>query len=531
MALTVFLIWISFSRVSETHALTLVLLLLNAIYSGVVYFLAKRRGQIGFMKRASWIDFIWYSAFVSVNYINYPIFVVGFLFVILTAAFHGGLKSGRLVTAASVAMIFGISVVHFLLGTELALGTSLRLTVYLMVLGYIISYWGGLGFKLERRLAFLERITQLANPRFGADQTIDLILQQLRSFYDADSCLLVMADAKAGKTSVRRMKPGSQGHASVEVVEGDVANRLLSGQSEFACIWTSKAKRWWGRRDSRRLYHLNGQEASRGQLSVSEDLINTIDADSLIIVPVLCYGDQHHGRLFIVNPKHGTAGADVLFLIQVIDHVMRGLENIRLVDRLATEAAEMERQKIARDIHDSIVQPYIGISIGLSAIRRKVQQGLDPARDINRLIHMTETEITDLRTYMNGLKGSRTLEINFVQAVRRLASKFADASGIRIEVVTDKDVLINDRLAAEAFQIIAEGLSNVRKHTQATRASVSIKCHGDEFAILIRNNMADGHAQNSFTPRSIAERTAALGGRVSILRNNGTTTLNVTIPL
>ena len=266
-------------------------------------------------------------------------------------------------------------------------------------------------------------------------------------------------------------------------------------------------------------------------MCLSEELIATLEAECFVSVPISCYA-KALGRLYILNPAGRVSGREIAFLNQVLENVMRVLENIRLVDRLLTGAASQEREKIARDIHDSIVQPYIGIHIGLSALRGKIENGVDATKDIGRLIKITETEIGDLRTYMKGLKGSKALEANFVQAVRRLASKFADASGITVDVTTDENLLINDRLAAEAFQIIAEGLSNIRRHTQATRAAIHVKCVDDEFIILINNQEDKSEPAAPFLPQSISERTAALGGRILVQPSkSGTTELSITIPL
>jgi hypothetical protein len=53
--------------------------------------------------------------------------------------------------------------------------------------------------------------------------------------------------------------------------------------------------------------------------------------------------------------------ADVEFLLLVFDHTTPMLQNITLVDQLASDAADAERQRIALDFHDRVTQPYIGL--------------------------------------------------------------------------------------------------------------------------------------------------------------------------
>lgn len=394
----------------------------------------------------------------------------------------------------------------------------------------MLFYFGRRVHNLERRLSFLQHITNVANPRFGVDQTVSLILQQLKRFYEADSCLLVVTDVNTGKDFLYRVKHEKDNRRPINI-EKALASLFLSIPEDYACIWRKGWKTWKTDKQVVSSYNLAGHEVACNELILSEQLVTTLEATSFISIPVFCHAKKR-GRLYILNCQKHLSGPDVAFVHQVTEHVMRVMENMRLVDRLATEAAEVERQKIARDIHDSIVQPYIGIQIGLSAVKNKLDNGINPAKAVARLIQISETEIEDLRRYMKGLNGSRALESNFVQAVKRLASKFAEASGITVDVATGKNLLINDRLAAEAFQIIAEGLSNIRKHTHATKAYVYIKCVEGEFSIVIRNNKDKSETPAPFLPRSISERTAALGGRILVQQGNtGTTALNITIPL
>lgn len=446
------------------------------------------------------------------------------------AAINSGSKDLRVIFAV-VFVLAVITSLHKLTGTGIDLTDTLQIALLPLLFFLMWSYWGDRVQNLERHLSFLQHVTNIANPRFGVDQTVDLILQQLKSFYEADSCLLVLTDANKGQDSLYRVKQHEGGNAGPINIEQALADVFLSLPQDYACIWKSGGKVWKTGKPVVRFYNLAGHQVSSDELMPSEQLVTTLEARNFISIPVVCYAKKI-GRLYILDCRNRLSGRDVSFVHQVTEHVMRVMENMRLVDRLATEAAEVERQKIVLDIHDSIVQPYIGIQIGLGAVKKKLDNGINPTKDIARLIEMTETEIADLRRYMKGLKGSRALESNFIQAVKRLATKFAEASGITVDVSTDKNVLINDRLAAEAFQIIAEGLSNIRRHTHATKAYIHISCVAGEFSIIIKNNKDRSEIPTPFLPRSISERTAALGGRILVQQGNtGTTALNITIPL
>jgi signal transduction histidine kinase len=529
LSIAIMIAWLALAGGAATgwHRVALAVLILNTSYSVILSAFSKRQIRKFGLSYSHWIHLGLYSSLIALDYPNYRLFVLGMVFAMLVAAFNCNLASALRVAASSVGVVAVITLAQKMSGASLNLTNTIFLTLYSLIFGLVVAYWGDRGKKLERRLLFLKQIPQIANPRFGVDQTVEMILQRLQAFYEAESCLLVMTDASSGKDSLHRVNQHVPLAALGKTIDKGLARVFLSLPHDSGCIWRNDEKG----DGTATIYDAAGQVIASDGRCLNGELIATMEADCFISVPIVNYA-KALGRLYILNPAVRVSGQEIAFLNQVLENVMRVLENIRLVDSLATEAAHQERQKIASDIHDSIVQPYIGIQIGLSALKRKIENGVDATMDIGRLIKITEAEIGDLRTYVRGLKGSRALEANFVQAVRRLALKFADASGIAVEVTTDKDLLINDRLAAEAFQIIAEGLSNIRRHTQATRASIHVKCVADEFIILINNDEDKSEAATPFLPQSISERTAALGGRILVQPGkSGMTALSITIPL
>ena len=94
------------------------------------------------------------------------------------------------------------------------------------------------------------------------------------------------------------------------------------------------------------------------------------------------------------------------------------------------------------------------------------------------------------------------------------------------------DSAINDRMAAEVFQIVTEGISNICKHTRARTAGVFVSQDDGQLAIDIFNPAADaqGHTVAPFRPRSISERAAALGGTLEVESDAKQTLLRIRIP-
>jgi signal transduction histidine kinase len=519
--------------------LTYVFLVGNTVYSTVLYVLAARKTP--WLKSAEawehWIDVAWYTILVGTCLGGNRIFFFGFLFAILVASFRRGFAAGLSVVFVST---LSITIVGFASETGSPYFSTYGFDVwvfilrpiYLMMLGYLMAYWGEQELTLKRGLSLLNSIT-LSNPRFGVDRTINSTIQQLRRFYAADAGFLIALDPRSNQHILYRVDSADCNDAvQPEAVSAELANKLLGLPDEAAVCYSSRTGRLILRNGFYAQNVVTGEPLD-GIKDLAASLAVTLDAASLITVPLLRY-NQPVGRLFFLlqNSKRLFAQSDVTFLLQVFERVNPVIENIRLVDRLASDAAEHERHRIARDIHDSVIQPYIGFQIGLSGMRRKLLGGkTDLNDDITRLLEMTSVGISDLRQYIGGLK-TAVGEDGLPSSISRFCKKFSEATGIWVDVDAPSGMQINDGLAAEAFQMVEEGLSNVRRHTEATRAVVGLDCGGGKLHLRIENDGTVTKNGGQFTPRSISDRAASLGGRARVeKRTDGGTVVRIEVPL
>ncbi len=116
-------------------------------------------------------------------------------------------------------------------------------------------------------------------------------------------------------------------------------------------------------------------------------------------------------------------------------------------------------------------------------------------------------------------------------ALRRQAAQIKEFYGIDIALTVAGELDMSDRLAAEVFQIVNEGMSNIRKHSDARRGFIQLTCAKGTLAIRIDNECLDGPV-GAFTPNSMAERAAALGGRAEVVQTaSGITSVQIEIPI
>ncbi len=471
--------------------------------------------QAAIRKWTHWADVGWYIVLISLSSGTSSVFFFFFFFAILVASFRWGFRSGLSVAVISAILFTAVGFATAPKGPNFELNRFLLRPIYLFVLGYMMAYWGGYEITLKRRLALLKEVNTLANPRFGVDRTTGWLVERLRSFYDADAGLLVTADSATGGYFIRRAdREDPERAVRNEPIPEKLAERLLALPNNHAVVYSVKPRVWWSMHTRSRSYDVvsRARMAERPQVSEAQTV---------------------SGRLYLTATRRDSFDdSDVDFLLQVITHFTPVIENIRLVDRLASDAAEVERQRIAHDIHDSVIQPYIGLQIGLTAIAQKLEAGdTNAIDDIKRLNEQIGAVVANLRSYVHGLASSGERENILVPSVRRFAATFAETTGIAVQVEAAGDMCLNDRLSAEVFQMVTEGLSNIRRHTHAMQARI-VLAHRDNYVVLrIEDQGINGSAPAPFTPRSITERATTLGGRVRIDQHEHGSAVIVEIPL
>ncbi|MCU1289893.1 MAG: hypothetical protein JWN60_2122 [Acidobacteria bacterium] len=509
--------------------------ILYSLYAISLYLLSRRNAARVLAQYTHWIDVIWYLILIALSSGTNSIFFLLFFFAIINASFRFGHHEGMKVTLFSVVMFIFVGYVTVPYGESFELNRFLLRPVYFGVLGYMVAYWGGRELTHKKRLEILKDINNLYNPRFGIDKTLSAILQKILISFDADSCLLITADQNSSNYSIRqcyREEPEQALYA--EPVTGE--RPLIDIPRENAVIYES-ISRFGGRAGSNyQVFDLENKVQTKGSQRDGEVLADFLETESFLSVP-LQQRKVLTWRLYLTSRTKKFDYSDLEFLHQLLQQAYPVVENINLLDRLASEATEQQRRKISRDIHDSTIQPYIGIKFGLEALQMKFALGENINGDIQQLINLAETNIREIRSYVNRLRdGKSDVKTGnlLVTAVRQQAKKISEFYGIEIKVYAEYDFIkISDRLSAEVFQLISEALSNIKRHTNANCASIHINIDNntDKLQLEIQNNNPNGNSVYGFIPRSIEERTNALGGQISVSNTNNQTIISIEIPL
>jgi signal transduction histidine kinase len=504
-------------------------------YSALLYMFTGRQVPRLLSKMSYWADVSWAALLIAFS--DESSVALLFLFPTLIASLHWSFVAALRLTLVAANILVAIGFLKAYMGADLRLHEILLPPIYLLVFGYLVAWWGDREIATKRRLVLLKEITRLSNPRFGMDRTIGIMMERLRAFHDAEACLMLVTDLASNEHRLRSVDRRDAERASeAESIPPETAQLLLAPPLERATIYLGVPRAWeWWRSPKASYYVFDVRKGRRitPAPAMDEALITMLDAESFISVP-LHYPDNTIGRLYLTAARRRAfSPADLSFLLQVLEQIVPVIENIRLVDQLASNAAEEERRGLARDIHDNVIQSYIGLQIGLAAVSQKLHAGNgDITNDIAQLKAITDQELGALRHYVHWLPGTGKRENVLLAAVRRFITTFTEATHIAVQVEAASDLYINDRLVAEVFQMVVEGLSNIRRHTHATSASIGLAREKDSLILRIVNDGADAAAPARFIPWSIAERAAALGGQAHVEHTvGGSTQVTVEIPL
>jgi signal transduction histidine kinase len=497
------------------------------VHGLVLHVLTVLQKPVALGKLIHWLDVVWCVVFVALTGAISSLLFLFFFFAILTSAFRWGLEEGARVTLVST---FLFVLTAFLPSTEPDMSRLLLRSSFLLALGYISAYWGESKVVLNRRLALLRDVSQLSNPRFGVDHTVTRVLEKTCEFFSARSAVLVLRDKESGEYRMRLVRAGRQQQSvQAEGLDADVAAPLLSPSP--AAVMLFARSRWplqrWASLQSYSTQTSLWTQAS--DVGAGQTLADLLEGHAFITAPLSLRRTQ--GRIFVVTQKRHPGRSDALFLSHIVAQAFPVIENIELVDRMASDAALQERRKIAMDIHDRAVQPYIGLTLGLSAVRKKAEPGNPLIEDLDTLGDVARQAIEDLRRYAGTFRSTGGDKLEFTSVLLEQAAQVKALYGVDISLRADPDLCINDRMKAEVLQIVREGLSNICRHTQAQQGQLQLQRDKGWLHIHI-DNAAGAQPAAEFSPRSISERVLALGGRLQVATSQeGATSVQIALPV
>ncbi len=195
----------------------------------------------------------------------------------------------------------------------------------------------------------------------------------------------------------------------------------------------------------------------------------------------------------------------------------------------AVESADARLRRLERDLHDGAQHRLAYIAMELDRARARLAEDPDGASDLlDRAHEESKKAMVELRDLVRGIHPSVLADRGLDAAI----SGLADRCPVPVDVVVSLDRRPPPAVEAAAYYVVAEALTNVGKHAEASGAAVDVRDHGSQLLIEVRD---DGRGSAARLPGSglegLAQRVEALDGELSIdSPAGGPTTIRAEFP-
>jgi signal transduction histidine kinase len=352
--------------------------------------------------------------------------------------------------------------------------------------------------------------TEIELPRL-----LDLIVTRLRELIDARLVFIVM--------------PQSDGQTLVETVAGEDAERYVGMKLDST---RSKTARVLERRRSERVDSLIEDP------EVDQQIARNMGARTGLFVPLIVR-DRPIG-VIVAQDKQQTDPRFTDGDVRIAEaFAERAAIAIDLSERVAgdalrrvVEGQELERKRLARELHDETGQALTSILLGLRSIEDATRDNPQVRESVLALRELVVSTLHDVRRLAVELRPKALDDFGLVPALERLAETFAEQTEVDVHVqATLGEERLDPEIETALYRIVQEALTNVVKHAQAQTISVVLTKKGDSVTALIED---DGQG---FDPSQgvgdglgllgMRERITLLRGRVAVESSEGSGTVVV----
>ncbi|TPQ23676.1 ATP-binding protein [Streptomyces sporangiiformans] len=277
--------------------------------------------------------------------------------------------------------------------------------------------------------------------------------------------------------------------------------------------------------------------------------LGELNWDSFVSVPLMARGRAEGVLNAYFAPGQEIGSRTLEFLAAMAEQAALAVDYATLLQREREGARRNERQRLARDLHDSIVQQVFSIGMQANAVGvLGARGGPVPAQTVRKFADeigaLSQTVLADLRAMVHELRPSSSTRLGLEDAVSALVKSTANRTGIVIRLFCEAEEeleAVEPELAEDMYRIVAEAIHNVVKHAEATAVTIRLGVRDHTLTARVRDDgrglpesggtagAAWDHGYGLTTMRERAER---WGGTMRIRSGakNGTT-VSVVIPL
>jgi signal transduction histidine kinase len=458
-----------------------------------------------------------------------PLFLY-FIFASLAAAFRWGMREAILTMLASIATILGeaIALTYPPMVTNIAwevpLDALLLRIVYLVTFSLLIGYLAESEKRRHAEALSISQVSAMARVDAGMKRTLQATLQEVLRLFDGRELWLVTSEGHRSNLSRvetfpdtgemvftwRRLEDFEADACALEMPEKGAGANWQENQGASTDVVDGEGN------------PLRGLRCQLSSAFVGHYRFQRLLTSAVSFPPHIV------GRLFLFEPRlGGSPKTQLRFLQQLTTRVAHGVYNVYLLRRLRSRIAAVERARMARELHDGVVQSLHGLAFRLYALRTAA--GIDPKQreELLELQELVQSETGVLRTLIQQLKPLDFDPRHLVEFLTSLIERFRDDTGIAAKFVCDSgDLMLPSATCREIAGIVQEALANVLKHSGAEKVLVRLGSQQSDWILAIEDDGRGFEFSGRFSqgelekmrrgPLVIRERVRAIGGELTI---------------
>ncbi|MFB6441349.1 histidine kinase [Streptomyces sp. NPDC056411] len=276
------------------------------------------------------------------------------------------------------------------------------------------------------------------------------------------------------------------------------------------------------------------------------EYLGELEWDWFASVPLIIRGRSAGVLNAFFEPGQVVGHPTMEFLLAMAEQAAVAVDYVSLLQNERELARREERQRLARDLHDSIVQQVFSIGMQAKSLGVLGARGESvPAASVRRIAEevgvLSKTVLADLRAMVHELRPAASTQLGLEEAVRAFAESTGNRTGLRFSVIAGAGLdRIAPEMAEDVYRIVAEAIHNVVKHAEAESVTICLSVREHALAVTVADDGSGVRATDAegqgpargYGLVSMGERAERWGGTVRVRpRSAGGTSVRAVVPL
>jgi len=356
-------------------------------------------------------------------------------------------------------------------------------------------------------IATLNEVASAVSSATSVDEVLDAIVERAKRVTDTDKAVIVLADHHGERLDFDMM--------------------VVRGSRE------QHTQDWW----ESRLAVLGERVFESGRPVLERHP----DQGALLLACPVLVRERPVGLLCAINSEERPFSREQADFLSVLSaFAASAIQNAQLAEQSRYVLLASERDRIAREMHDGVVQSLFAVSLGLELCKKQVLR--DPVAVSVRLEELQERlnmSMTELRRFIYDLRPMKLTELGLVGAVEMWVTEVTQGRPVRGHVVLEGSMpLLTPSEEACLYRVIKEAVSNVIRHSSATSFEVRMAFSSSSASVTIEDDgfgfdtdrVILGETQG-LGLKSIRDRMIAESGTFSISSGETGTAISIEMPI